>query len=373
MKIKRRFLGIGLAVIVVLFMAWRCQENRKAMAHGTTSEFEQIVAVDTLALREAVVTLEAGGTLEASAQVDVVAKVNGMLEHIQVDEGDRVQRDQPLAVIERDDYVLGLEQADAAVAMAEAGLATAESNEKRMNSLFAEGLSSDAAIEGAVAAHDVARAQLAQAKAAKALATRRLDDTTIRAPFDGYVLERLVDTGSTVGQGMPLFTVIATDTLRFQFPLGEQDIIKIKPGTPAIVRVNAFGDRSFDAFVSSVPPGTSLQSAVFRVMLSIPNDKRTLLQGMSARATLPLERRAHAIVVPADVLLQRGGAWTAYVVEDSLAQERPVVPGPEAECGMIVESGLEAGDVLVVEGQTYLRPAQPVRVSGSKQHMEEQG
>jgi RND family efflux transporter MFP subunit len=294
--------------------------------------------------------------------VQVVPKVAGRIEEIRAVRGERVQTGDVLAVIEQADYMDGLSQARAALAVAEANLAQAELNVTRQRTLAEEGIASDAALEAAETAFRVAAAGVQQAKAAVEMAERQVDDTRIVSPIDGFVAERMVEVGTFVSPPSAAYTVVALDPMEMQLSVTDRDIAGIRVGAAVDLTVGALPGRSFLGRVTEVSVAADRTTGSFPVTVRIPNRDRVLRDGMAARAAIHTGEREDALVVSPDALIERGGQWFAYVVKDTVAESRRVRPGEWTADGVLVEEGLEEGDRLVVKGQAYLDDGTRVRV-----------
>jgi len=322
------------------------------------------VEVVTLRGRAASLRIERVGVLRGSAEVDVVPKVAGRIQEVRAARGQRVGRGDVLAVIEQADYRDGVKRGEAGSAVARANLVQAELNVKRQRTLFEEGITSDAVLEAAESAYQVASAGIQQAETALETAERQLSDTRIVSPFDGYVGARMVEVGTFVAPPAAAFAVVALDPMEIEVAVTDRDVTRVKIGAPAEVSVDAIPGRRFAGEVTEVSVSTDRMSGSFPLIVRVPNPEGMLRDGMTAAVAIEVGQKPDAIVVSPDVLIERGGQWLAYVVRDTVAEPRRVVPGELVAGGIIVEKGLQAGDRLVVKGQAYLDDGTRVRVEG---------
>lgn len=320
------------------------------------------VEVVTLKAETAILRIERVGVLRGSAEVEVVPKVAGRIQEVLVLRGQRVRKGDVLAVIEQADYLDGLEQARAGLAVAEANLLQAELNVKRQRKLFDEGIASDAVLEGAESTYEVAKAGVRQARAAVGIAERQVGDTRIVSPLDGFVSAAMVEVGTFVSPPTVAFNVVALDPMEIQVAVTDRDIVRVSPGGKAEVAVEVLGGRRFEGRVTEVSVAADRMSGSFPVTVEVPNPGGELKDGMKAEVAVQVGERAGAIVVPPDVLVERGGRWFAYVVADTAAESRQVSLGEWVVGGVIVEEGLREGEALVVTGQAYLDDGTRVRV-----------
>ncbi|MCK4546964.1 MAG: efflux RND transporter periplasmic adaptor subunit [Candidatus Eisenbacteria sp.] len=320
------------------------------------------VEIVTLRSQTAELRLERVGVLRGSAEVDVVPKVAGRIQGVRAVRGQRVERGEVLAVIEQADYLDGLRQAEAGMAVAEANRKQAELNVERQRSLFEEGIASDAVFEAAESAYQVASAGVRQAKAAVKMAERQVGDTRIISPLDGFVAERMVEVGTFVSPPVAAYNVVALDPMEIRVMVTDRDIAQVHRGAKVDISVAAFPGRCFAGRVTEVPMAADRTCGSFAVTVAVPNPDGNLRDGMTVTAAIRIGQRESAIVVPEDVLIERGGQWYAYVVNDTTAESRRVTLGDPVAGGVIVEEGLRDGEKLVVKGQAYLDNGTPVRI-----------
>lgn len=350
--------GCGLAGLTV----WRVTDalTRRADAATQTAAATSLpVEVFTAAPRDLVEVVRIAGTLRARHEADVVADVPGRVQAILADVGTLVRKGEPLARLESTDVALGVQQAEAAVAMAEAGQQTAGRDLVGAEAVAAVGGVTDSQLVAAKARAASADAQVMQAKAALGLARERLADTTLRAPFDGVVTRRLTDVGRLVSPGAPAFTVQDQSELQLVLAVDEHTAARVLPGA-AVTVTSDHVEGDLAGVVRTVAPALDAQTRKGDVVVVLPATAGLLPQG-TATARLELGRTVGAVSVPARAVVERGGETFVFVVEDARANLTPVEAG--VRDGDWVEArGLEAGAAVVVTGQTYLTEGATVTV-----------
>lgn len=355
--------------------------------------------------------VELGGQVRGRLEASVAAKVQGRVEQVLVDLGDRVRKGQVLAVLDAADVKAQLNQAEAAVEVAESALALveagpspaqvkaleaqvaqaqanlrgAEADWQRAQFLYEQGAISQqqweqartryetakAALEAARASLEAANprpeqirqasAQVRQARAAAEAVRAQLRNFTLTAPIDGVITARAVDPGSLVGPGVPLFTVVQLDPAVVEVIAGEKEINFIKVGQEVEVVVAAVG-RTFKGRVTAVSPGIEQRNGGYRLKVEVPNGQEVLKPGMAARVRLSLETLKQRLLVPAASLVDRGHGTMVFVVEDNKAVERAVQVEAAGRNMVALKSGVKVGDKVVIRGQEYLHGSDPVRV-----------
>lgn len=212
----------------------------------------------------------------------------------------------------------------------------------------------------------IAEAGVQQARTALELVQTQLDEATVTAPVDGVIAARYVSPGETPGRGRPLFTIISNEVEAI-FAVEEGHIGDVYVGQPAAIRVVAYPGRDFAATVTSVSPAADPKTHTFTVKVT-PADKQGLLKsGMFADVSLLVEERAGALLVPKSAVRRNNGEATVFVVKENQVEVRPVILGIEYGHKFEVLKGLEAGEQVVVSGQSNLSGGSRVEVVSANQ------
>jgi RND family efflux transporter MFP subunit len=320
--------------------------------------------------------LEATGNTAPIQMVDLVARVQGVLQAINYKDGSFVKTGTPLFTIEPETYKLKLEQAQAAEAGMDALLKQSEADFKRQSDLAAKQFASQATLEQASAARGNAQANLQQAQVNTKIAAVNYGYTTVTAPFDGIVSSHLVSVGELVGVSSPtqLATIVQLDPIYVNFSVSEQDVLRIRAG--AIKK----GLSSSDLLNVSIEVGLQTESGyphtgkldyaastinqstgTLAVRGVLPNANRVLLPGYFVRVRVPLDQVPGALLVP-DVALgsDQGGRYVLVVNKENVVEQRKVEVGQLNEGLRVIESGLMPEDRVVVAGLLRAIPGQKV-------------
>lgn len=300
---------IGLLVLVLLAgLVWWLWPKSTAI-HWQTQ---------TLDRADMVLTATATGNLQPKSEVTVGAEISGLVREVLVKENDQVNKGDVLARFDTEELRVGLEQAEARLALARASVAEAEAtldeasaDERRSTSMMNRKLISEAQHDSARASRQRAAARLTYARASvqEALAavsqTRtRLDKAVITAPITGVVLVRSVEPGTTVAASFqtPQLFLLAEDLreMELHVALDEADVGMVKAGQTATFTVDAWSGRVFQANVLSVYlyPTTANNVVTYTTVLSVDNSEGLLQPGMTATATITTGTREQALRVP---------------------------------------------------------------------------
>ncbi len=364
------------------------------------------------------------GTVVPSRVSTVGTEVEGLVVAYLVDEGDRVEAEQPLCRLRtraleialagaqaqlrlRQQELIELEngarpeeraQAQARLGQAKADLELARWKRERTRALFEKGsVTEDEVKETSLAAlrgeekvreeeegvalveagpraerKEQARANVAVQQAVVDRLDEDLKRHTILAPFAGYVVREHVEVGQWLGKGSPVVEIAALDEVDILLPVLEDYVTGIRVGARAAVTVGALAGAAREGKVVHVVPSGDPRARTFPVKVRVPNPPERgavrLKAGMFARVVLAVGEPAPALLVPKDALVLGGPSPIVYVVDEPASTVRPVpVEAGLAEDGLIVVTGpLAEGQKVVVRGNERLRPGQPVVVVNGK-------
>jgi multidrug efflux system membrane fusion protein len=330
------------------------------------------------ALRQEVTPyLELTGNAQAVNQVDLVARVQGFLQEIDYQDGASAKQGDTLFVIEPVPYQSRLQQAQAALASAQAQFTQADTELKRQASLGRSDFSSQSVVDQARAARDTDQANVDNQQAAVTQAAINLGYTRVTAPFDGQVTAHQMSIGSLVGVTGPtvLATIIQLDPIRVIGSISEQDVLRIKETLPkrplepadiakVPIEVGLMNEAGYPhrGTLDYAAPDIDPATGTLTVRGVLANANRALLPGMFVRMRIPLTpQRAIDFLVP-DIALgtDQGGRYLLVVDKDDIVQQRPVRTGAAVGDLRVISSGLAAEDRVVVTGLQKAIPSAKV-------------
>lgn len=333
--------------------AARAAERRRGKA-GFGGKWQQPplpVAVERAYLGSIASTIAATTTLEAEKQAQVLARVAGVIESINCEEGDDVDEGGILATIDNAEYRLAYEQAAANTA----GL---RDRYERMEKMHAQHLVSTEEFENL-------RHQLEASEAAEAIAKLNLSYTSVRAPYRGRIVERQVDVGQNVSVGTPLFTIADLSPLLARVHIPAKELRSVKVDQPVELILDSNGKR-LQGRIRLVSPVINPQTGTIKVTIEIPGYPADTRPGDFAEARLVTERHDGAVLVPRIALVNDGGERVVFVAGDGVAERRVVEVGFENEESAEILAGVEEGEQVVVRGQRSLKHGAPIKVFGEQ-------
>jgi RND family efflux transporter MFP subunit len=375
-------IGLGVVVLLVIgfFAGYIPLEKQKAVIAGEALSREQALPraeVIRVGRGSSHSELELPGNIQAITEAPVLARASGYIKRRLADIGDRVKAGQPLAEIdapELDQQVVEakanvqqahavLDEALAGYEQGKANLELARTSAQRWSQLVTRGvvsrqendtyqtqyqaqLSGVLSLEKAIAAQ---RNSVAAADANLARLTQMHDYEIVRAPFDGLITLRNVDTGALVTSANTLlFRIAQTDTLRMYVNVPQVSSASIHPGQSARLSVSSLPGRSFTGVVARSANSLDPSSRTLLVEVQVPNRSGELLPGMYAQVDLSSARAHPPLLVPSDALIVRPDAnMIAVLRSDNTVHLQNVEVGRDFGDRMEIVGGLDYGDTII--------------------------
>lgn len=326
------------------------------------------VSVGESSMRPVVQVVRVSGTVTSPQSAVLSPAVGGLIERIDVDAGDRVEKGDVVVVLDRELVQLDLERVRAEESQSRSELEDSRRRlreaekvgpergipETQIKSLRAEVVRDEAALAAATAA---ARQQAA--------VVRRHD---VRAPFSGVVSERHIDVGEWVSPGDGLIELVATDRLRFDFRVPQTYYTRIDEDTRVMLSLDALPDETIPGRIQAIVPVKDPGARTFLVRVEAESEgPLAVTPGMSVRAEIRVETGREAVVVPRDaLLLYPDGRKTVWVVDrgqgETTVHEQRVRTGLEFDGFVEIRGGLETGVTLVTRGNEALQNGQAVQL-----------
>jgi HlyD family secretion protein len=257
--------------------------------------------------RDIVVTAQATGAVQPDTVVEVKSKASGEILDLRVETGQVVKRGELMVVVDPRNPRNTLAQAEADLEVARARLANATSQRRRADELFKSQSITEQEHEQALLDFANARAEEVRARVAVDNAKDQLDDTNVRAPIAGTIIEKSVERGQVissptrdVGGGTVLLKMADLNLVQVRTLVDETDIGKIQAGQPATVTVDAFPARPFSGEVRKIEPQAQTEQNItmFPVLVRIDNRQGLLRPGMNAEVEIHVGERQDVLAVP---------------------------------------------------------------------------
>lgn len=387
------------AGIVASMSVWllSCAKTEAMKADSKREEVAPIVAVTKVGRKPMARYLTMSSELVPFQEIDVFAKVAGYVTKLYVDYGSRVKKGQLMATLEIPEMQALLEEDKASIKAAADQVTNAEHQigsleaqhkvlhlqyerlsqvvqtrpglvaQQEVDDAQGKDLAAEAQVEGAKANLQLAQSQMAVAQSKLAHDQALYNYANITAPFSGVVTERYANLGTLMQAGtnsstqaMPLVKLSQEDKFRLVIPVPESYVRYIKIGDPVNVQVPSL-NRTFPGKVARFSVDVTDTTRTMHTEVDVPNSQGALIAGVYAEATLTLDRKGDALVVPLQAINQASNQPSVLVINEAKQIEtRPITTGIRDANDAEVLSGLKAGDEVVISDRSGLRAGETV-------------
>jgi membrane fusion protein (multidrug efflux system) len=341
-------------LLLPLFGFWGCGG---AQAEGPNPEngYTRVINVEVLRVQPSTFTevVRLTGTIQANRDVMISAEEGGVVREILVDKGSRVSAGDALFRLDDDLLLAQVDQARALSAMAE------ETWERRKRLYEEDDVGSELVYLEAKYAAEQAAANLR-------LLEERLERTVITAPIAGVLDSREIEIGSMVAAGTPVARIVDANPVKITAGVPERYAADVAVGARAMVSFDVLPGEEFSGTLSYAGAAVNARNRTFPVEVVLPNPGGVIKPEMVANVSVVRRTYGEAIVVPQEALVRTEEGYIVFVVqedgEDILVQARPVEAGPGQSNEVLIRSGLEAGERLVVVGQQSVASGDHVNI-----------
>jgi RND family efflux transporter MFP subunit len=321
------------ACVILFLHVTSCSENKK------NSVNKKEIPVKTVEIMSTTQTTSRNyvGVIEEESASALSFSISGNVMNVYVSEGQKVSKGMLLAQVSTENLQSSYDAAQATLKQAEDAMT-------RMQMLYdSQSLPEIKYIE--------AKTKLEQAKSAARIVEKNISDSKLYAPFDGIIGNRLIDIGENVIPGKPVMTVLKINPVKIKFSVSENEISNIDKHGEATVTVAALGDRQIKGFVTEKNITAGSITHTYDAKIKLENSSGELIPGMVCRVQLNDNHKNGIFVLPANsVLVSHDGQRFVWLVKNGCAAAAHVIIGELTDSGVIIESGLNAGDKVIVEG-----------------------
>jgi RND family efflux transporter MFP subunit len=306
-------------------------------------------------------SLNASGYVVAQRKAAIASKGTGRLIYLGVVEGDKVKKDQIIARLESTDINAQLEEAKANLKLYQADLLSAENTFNREKELFQKGLSSQQSFDQAEANYNRLLASIEIAKARIKQYEVALENTLIRAPFDGTVLTKNAEIGEIVApfggsttSKTAVVTIADMNSLLVEADVSESNIERIQLNQDCEITLDAYPEKSYSAFVFKIVPTADRSKATVLVKVGFKNYDSRVLPEMSAKVaffTEPVDtaitNKKPILVIPSSAVRSENGKSFVFTISNDKAVEKEITIGQKLGSYLEVISGLQPGQKVI--------------------------
>jgi len=292
--------------------------------------------------------------LETEEMADVYSRVQGIVEHVYVSEGNMVKRGQVMLALEAEEYALFEEKA-------RLNYLKQKSDFERLENMYKKELLSKEQFEQAKFSTDALKIDWDQAKL-------NLSYTKITSPINGVVGDRFVKQGERIQPANRLFTVINTNEVIAVVYVPEKQIRNIRIGQLAYLTSDNLDMKQFPGKIKRVSPVVDPSSGTFKVTIGVRNENNLLRSGMFVNVHIITATHKNAALIPKTAVVYESEKLFVFVVKDSLAHKTELKVGFQDHEKIEALDNIESGDKIIVVGQAGLKDKTKVRIISEKKN-----
>ena len=309
-----------------------------------------------------------GYTVSPGGSTALSFMVSGRVTQAGPREGDFVRKGQALASIDPTDYTFAAKAAQAQAKQAHVALNRAEDEYQRMKYLYESKSLAPNDFAKFKALYEASREQYAQAESGDQAARKRLADTILRAPYDGYIARRGIEQGDLVSPGRPIFELVRLDPLEISVGVPETDVHLVKVGQKASVSAPALPNERFTGTVEHVSIAADPATRTYMTRIKVANPRHVLRVGMVAVAKILSDRTIRMMTLPGDAIAHDPQGATrvfVYYPQERRVYAKRVEAGSVRGTDIEIKKGLAGDEMIVTAGQEKLRDGDTVLVISS--------
>ncbi|MCX5886566.1 MAG: efflux RND transporter periplasmic adaptor subunit [Proteobacteria bacterium] len=373
----RRWIFFFSAIVIIITVVGFLLFKKSLSSSNQVS----IITVQTQAYGDAPTVMTAGGYIVAESEITVSSKVAGRIANLNVREGDLVHKGDIIAILDNEELRIQMEEKEANLKKATLNLKYKQElyekdliDLKRRKELFKENLISPSQMDQVEKNLIIAQLELDRALSELEICKKQLqltkilfEESIIRAPITGIVINKIADVGEMLfpmktmegKSGSAIVTLADLRVMNVEVDINEDNIEKIKLGKPALITPDSFPDKTYQGEVAEISPMADRQKNVVPIKVRIINPDEYLKPDMSAKVTFQEkirdEPKEKAVMrIPQNAVLNKNGKNIVFVIEDSRAIDREVQLGAIQGGYVTIEKGLKDGEKIVVEGHAHL-------------------
>lgn len=329
-------------LLSVSLFSIQCGTSSKDPASTQPAKKAPLVKVIELKPQKIETTVQFPGSFDTKVVSNIIAPIDGIVDDFSLNENDKVAKNQRIAVINSQDRISLIANANKRIESAKEKLASLTETDPQ---------------------YSAAKDELGDALENLKYSEKLLLPVPVIAPIDGIVLKKSIEQGSVVTAKQPLLTIADFRSLVVKTSVSEQLISEIRLGEKIKVDIDAYPNKDFNGIITLINPQSDPATRTIALEVKVNPQGVRLLPGMMALLTFVTDSKQNAIAIPNDAILTKpNGDKFVFVVKDTAAHEHVIQTGISTKDLTEAVSGLMAGDKLVVLGQEMLKDKMKVMV-----------
>ena len=318
-------IAIIASLVLLAIIAYRIYGNIQANNEraNRVSQGQNIAVATSFPQRQSITpVMRFAGSLDPVWQADVAAKIDGRVEKVYVNEGDKVTAGTVLAHLEQTEQTANLLSAKGSLMDAQTTLERAERELQRYQALYEKGAVSEQTVDNYRFARNNAQGKLSEAQGVWDNMQDKLSGASVTAPQDGIISKRYYQEGYYAKVGTALFNIADISELTAKINIPEGQISNIAVGGLADITVPAYPDDKFSGMITRISPVADMPARTFAAEVTVDNSAGKLRGGVYANVVITAEPKENALVIPMSAIVMREDQRTVFVVDDDGAAQR---------------------------------------------------
>lgn len=355
-RLSRQKIIFFITVITITLSLASCKKNSDGVSSASWSAKdagETVLAVEALEVTKGKLypAVKAASIVSGIQEADVISETSGVIEEVQFEIGDKVNKNDLLLRVDDTIAQLSMEQAKQQYEIAKIDLDSTEAFYSKGNASNAELARARSSANGARARYETAR--------------KVYEDSSLKAPITGAIAWKDPQTaiGNYLNRGMRVAKIVDMSSLKIELSLGERQIGLIESGAKADIFVSSvWGDKPIPGKVVAISAGSDVSTGSFSVIIEAKNIVgETLKAGMSSTVVIETKTQDQEIIVPSSSIVIRSGKEYVFLDIDGSAKAVEINKGEMFGNRTIVKSGLSEGDEIIISGLSAIRPGSKVK------------
>ncbi|MCM8811329.1 MAG: efflux RND transporter periplasmic adaptor subunit [Candidatus Omnitrophica bacterium] len=369
---KKKITGFVIGLIIIVFAI---QLNRNKNQEKTKQIFyEEEIPVEVAKVKETTLKeeIKSLGEIEPYQKVVIYSEVSGLIEKLNVKQGDYVKKGDFIAQIDYKKRKIDYENVENQLKAAMINLENIKKDYERFTNLFKEGIISEKKLDDIKTQYEVVSHQVEGLKKQFELVRIRLNEAFIYSPINGFIAEKFVDEGefiteSSMMRSVPIVSIIDISKVKINLPVSAEDISKVKKGQSVLIKIDSFPDKVFYGNVSKIYPFVDEKTRTVNVEVILENSSFIIKPGMYCKGKILIGEKK-ALIVPLDAIMKlpASGSYYCFRIKDNTAEKVYIKVGKIGENYAEIKEGLNKDDIVIVTSQGILDTGKKVKIIKEK-------
>lgn len=299
------------------------------------------------------------GTVFASKSVMISSLNGGLVEKLFLEEGQEVKKNKVLAHIGTIDSKLNLNDARNLLSQQKINLEYTKKNWERQKEFYKKGIINLAQFEQIENQYKLAQIREKSAKLGERRARIHYNRAIIKTPISGVVDKKFFEVGEFVGPGKTVYQIFNDTKLKINFSINENELQDFQIGQSGKIYFDALAGK-YTGAIQKISPSANTQTKTFQIEMVLNNENKKIRPGITARMEIEILKEGEHILIPLEAIIESSQGKLVFLNKNGVAKEAPISTGENVNSQVLVTSGLQIEDRLIIKGQQFLNDNDPI-------------